>query len=193
MPTERRSSDDGTGDTQHRNFAATVGYYTLGDARLTPATAPDVPDTTCWSAASTATSRWFCVLVRGRYVAEIWEKTQQEAFDIARTQHRELEGARRVSSRLLPSRADTSRTNRPTNRSPSVNMPVRPARARFALLGCVRASECQMTGVAQALLQPHVVRRGLSAPLKFRDCAPLCLRHAALQRCTDSRMYGHRR
>ncbi|MET7771958.1 hypothetical protein [Nocardia sp. NPDC005366] len=74
--------------------AATVTYYTLGEAKLTPAASPDVPDTTCWSATSTATSRWFCVLVRGRYVAEIWEKTEQEAFDIARAQYRELEGAR---------------------------------------------------------------------------------------------------
>ncbi|WP_054813698.1 DUF7373 family lipoprotein [Nocardia arizonensis] len=73
---------------------AAVTSYALGDAKLSPAASPDVPDTTCWSATSAATSRWFCILVRGRYVAEIWEKTENEAFEIARTQYRVLEGAR---------------------------------------------------------------------------------------------------
>ncbi|MGW4365299.1 DUF7373 family lipoprotein [Nocardia takedensis] len=73
---------------------ATRTYFTLGDTKLTPAAAPDLPGTTCWSATTTGTARWYCVLIRSRYVAEIQEKTEQEAFDTARTQYRALDGAR---------------------------------------------------------------------------------------------------
>ncbi|MCP2289037.1 hypothetical protein APR08_001954 [Nocardia amikacinitolerans] len=57
-------------------------------------TAPGVPSSSCVSDPKGGANSWFCVVATGRYVGEIWAKTQDDAHRLLEEQYRVLRDAK---------------------------------------------------------------------------------------------------
>ncbi|WP_141807135.1 DUF7373 family lipoprotein [Nocardia bhagyanarayanae] len=57
-------------------------------------TAPGVPSSSCVSDPEGGANSWFCVVAAGRYVGEIWAKTQDDAHRLLEEQYRVLHAAK---------------------------------------------------------------------------------------------------
>lgn len=56
--------------------------------------APGIPSSSCRSDPQGGANSWFCVVTTGRYVGEIWAKTQDDAHRLLEDQHRVLLAAK---------------------------------------------------------------------------------------------------